>query len=376
MMKQIQIILLILSFLAFLIFGHFRPVQGQSGSFTIENADATNTLDVTSSSELETLIDQVAPRFVMEFANANQVYTLTSLPIALDDLLETIQPRFVMEFANAQKVYDLTPIPSQLDTFLGQIGPRFILEYANANREIDLSYPIGMIGDSEAPQGSGIEVETTGAYTATVSWTTDEYANSVVECGTESGTYTMTFSDTLYVKVHAVTLTGLTPETTYYCRISSADLSGNTYQSQAFSFKQSVRAPATLTKRVSPEGQVLYGDELTYTLVISGVPGTAVGLYDPLTSTTFVRFDERPTSVEHANHAITGTLTITPTNQVTVSFVAQVGAPETMGVHIDVSNRACLYAVGQTINECQWSDPVTNRAYRPHAVFLPLVMRD
>jgi hypothetical protein len=95
-----------------------------------------------------------------------------------------------------------------------------------------------MIGDSEAPQGSGIEFETTGTYTTTVTWTTDEYADSTVECGTESGAYTMTFSDTLYVKIHAVTLTGLTPETRYYCRITSTDPSGSTYQSQEFSFEQ------------------------------------------------------------------------------------------------------------------------------------------
>ena len=48
----------------------------------------------------------------------------------------------------------------------------------------------------------------------------------------------MTFSDPLYAKVHVVTLTGLTAGTTYYCQISSTDLSGNTYQSQELSFEQ------------------------------------------------------------------------------------------------------------------------------------------
>lgn len=60
----------------------------------------------------------------------------------------------------------------------------------------------------------------------------------MVKCGTQSGMYTMTFSDPLYVRVHAVTLTGLTAGTMYYCQISSTDLSGNTYQSQEFSFEQ------------------------------------------------------------------------------------------------------------------------------------------
>ena len=237
-MKKFQSVLFLL--LTVLVLSSLRPVRGKTSSFIIENADATNTLAVTSSSELETLIDQVAPRFVIEFAKANQVYTLTSLPTALDDLLATLQPRFVMEFANANKVYDLTPMPNQLGSLLlDNLKPRFILQYANANRELSLSFPVDLIGDSEAPQTSEIELATTGAYTATVTWTTDEYADSIVECGTESGAYTMTFSDTRYVKVHAVTLTGLTPDTTYYYRISSTDLSGNTYQSEEFSFEQS-----------------------------------------------------------------------------------------------------------------------------------------
>ena len=237
-MKRLQSVLLLL--LAALAINSLRPVRGETTSFTIESADATNTLSITSSSGLETLINQVAPRFVMEFANTNKVYDLTPIPNALDDLLANLQPRFVMEFANANKVYDLTPMPTQLGSLLlDNLKPRFILQYANANRELALSFPVDLISDSEAPQTSRIELATTGAYTATVTWTTDEYADSTVECGTESGTSTMTFSDTRYVKVHAVTLTGLTPNTTYYYRISSTDLSGNTYQSEEFSFEQS-----------------------------------------------------------------------------------------------------------------------------------------
>lgn len=131
----------------------------------------------------------------------------------------------------------------------------------------------------------------------------------------------------------------------------------------------------TVVKRVSPEGQVHYGDELTYTVVISGAPGVEVNLYDPLTSTTFIRFVEQPDGIEYANHAVTGTTTLTPTSQVTVSFVVQVGVPGTIGIYVDVNNTACVYPAGQTISMCEWSNTVTNQAYRPYTVFLPLVMR-
>ena len=143
-----------------------------------------------------------------------------------------------MEFANANKFYTLTPIPSQLDTLLGQVAPRFVLQYANASREITLGFPVDLVDDTTPTQCSNIKAEPAGETSTTVSWTTDEYADSTVECGTQSGTYTMTFSDPLYARVHAVTLTGLTAGTTYYCQVTSTDLSGNPYQSQEFSFEQ------------------------------------------------------------------------------------------------------------------------------------------
>jgi len=235
MMKRLQVALPLL--LIVLALSRLDSVQGQSG-FVIDNADATNTLSFMSSTELDTLIGQIAPRFVVEFANANQHYTLTAIPTALNDLLTTLQPRFVIEFARANKYYALTPIPSQLDTLLGQITPRFVLEFAKANRYITLSFPLNLINDTTPPQGSNITAKSAGETSATVTWVTDEYADSTVRCGTQPGNYTMTFSDPLYVKPHSITLTGLTAGTTYYCVCSSTDPSGNTYQSQQFSFKQ------------------------------------------------------------------------------------------------------------------------------------------
>jgi hypothetical protein len=134
----------------------------------------------------------------------------------------------------------------------------------------------------------------------------------------------------------------------------------------------------SITKSVAPQGRVDYGDELTYTLVISAVPGTSLGLYDSLTDTTFLRFvsGQQPAGVVSDGNVITGTLEITPTNQVTVSFVAQVGVPGTVGWMADVSNQACVYPVGGSfVEDCLWSNEVTNEAFHPYGIFLPLVLR-
>lgn len=132
----------------------------------------------------------------------------------------------------------------------------------------------------------------------------------------------------------------------------------------------------SITKVVTPTGQVEYGDELTYTLVISAAPGVQVGLYDSLEGTAFTRFLARPTGIEHISGVITGTLTVTPTNQITVSFVAQVGVPGTLGWTVSVTNCACVYPFGGTLGGCVWSNEVTNQATRPCSIHLPLILHN
>jgi len=213
-------------------------VKAQSGQFIIENADEVNTLSFTASSALSDLIAQTAPRIVFQHAHSNRHITLASIPTALSDRLANIQPRLIIQHAHANRYLDLTPPTAQLDTLLSQLLPRIVFQHAHANRLIEMHYPVALIGDSTPPQGSNITVKPAGETSTTITWTTDEYADSTVRCGTQSGNYTMTFSDPLYVKQHPITLTDLTPGTTYYCVCSSTDLSGNTYQSQEFSFEQ------------------------------------------------------------------------------------------------------------------------------------------
>jgi hypothetical protein len=137
------------------------------------------------------------------------------------------------------------------------------------------------------------------------------------------------------------------------------------------------RVPETsIIKTVIPQGQVSYGDELTYTLVISTVVDMPVGLYDPLEGTTFTRFVERPTGVICSDDTITGTLTVTPTNQITVSFVVQVDTSGTAGVTVDVTNSARICPIGGTLGDCVWSNEVTNPAFQPYSIYLPLVVRN
>lgn len=72
----------------------------------------------------------------------------------------------------------------------------------------------------------------------TISWQTDKVSNSVVFLGTTAGTYTNQYgqlTDTL-VTAHTVPVERLTRGTTYYYKVRSVDVDGNTVESSAASF--------------------------------------------------------------------------------------------------------------------------------------------
>lgn len=80
---------------------------------------------------------------------------------------------------------------------------------------------------------------------ATITWTTDEVATSQVMCGTQSGNYTIVIEeDSSFSTSHEVDLSGLAPETTYFCVVKSKDIKGNEAISGEKSFTTESPAPA------------------------------------------------------------------------------------------------------------------------------------
>ncbi len=70
---------------------------------------------------------------------------------------------------------------------------------------------------------------------ATISWATDELADSVVEFGVDTG-YGGSVTSAELVIDHSIALTGLTSSTTYHFRVRSTDASGNEAVSGDFTF--------------------------------------------------------------------------------------------------------------------------------------------
>jgi beta-lactamase superfamily II metal-dependent hydrolase len=91
-------------------------------------------------------------------------------------------------------------------------------------------------GDTTPPVISNVLEYSVSNNDAVIQWDTDEASDSVVEYGTTSGTYTLSASDSALVTSHSVTLTGLSPDTTYYYVVKSTDASSNTATSSEYFF--------------------------------------------------------------------------------------------------------------------------------------------
>lgn len=91
--------------------------------------------------------------------------------------------------------------------------------------------------DSTGPVVSDAASSVTTYSKAVITWATDEQANSQVRYSTiAGGPYTSTVATSSYGEDHYVILTGLAADTTYYYRIVTSDLSGNTTTTAESSF--------------------------------------------------------------------------------------------------------------------------------------------
>jgi len=112
--------------------------------------------------------------------------------------------------------------------------------YSSSNYWVDLVFStpnsLGVL-----PTISGVTV-TPSTTSATITWTTNVAASSVVNYGTSAGALSLNASNASLVTSHSITLTGLTAGVTYYYTVTSVDGLNNTVTSPA-----PPNAPATFT---------------------------------------------------------------------------------------------------------------------------------
>ncbi len=135
--------------------------------------------------------------------------------------------------------------------------------------------------DTTPPTLSSISVAALATSTATITWSTNEAADSSVSYGT-SASYGNASSSSALVTSHQIMLSGLTPGTTYHYRVQSADSASNAATSSDLTFTTDAlpddTAPGISGISVSPESNeatILWStDELASSIVEYG-PSTS-----------------------------------------------------------------------------------------------------
>ena len=113
------------------------------------------------------------------------------------------------------------------------------------------------INDLAPPNITGVSATGSGT-TATVTWTTDEPATTSVSFGTSATSLTSTATGASGTS-HAVTLGGLSPNTRYHYRVTSADPSGNATTSPVPTAAAAQYVPSTAPISFSTTGEFATG---------------------------------------------------------------------------------------------------------------------
>src|SRR5207248_993025 len=112
--------------------------------------------------------------------------------------------------------------------FHGGAGfPSASFNAANYWVDVVFSPAIAVTTDVKPPVISGLTAVQIDATTAIIQWTTDESSSSSVAYGLSPTALTQTVTGGSGVTSHAVTLSGLQANTTYYYRVTSTDASSN-----------------------------------------------------------------------------------------------------------------------------------------------------
>jgi hypothetical protein len=147
--------------------------------------------------------------------------------------------------------------------------------------------------DKTSPVISSVSAYVTTASTATISWTTDEKATSLVEYGTTTSYGMSSVLDANLVTSHSVALTDLTADTTYHFRVKSSDSSGNWATSGDATFDTSSILALPVFTRLSEQTITRYEYDENGKLIGASEAGTievSDGLGNTYTGTVTVTY--------------------------------------------------------------------------------------
>ncbi len=175
---------------------------------------------------------------------------------------------------------------------IGGLAPATIYHYRVGSRDAagnsavsaDFTFTTAVPADTTPPVISAVASASVTSSSATITWTTNEAADGLVEYGTTTGYGSVTSINTARVTSHSQSLGSLTAKTTYHFRVKSKDAAGNQAVSADFTFTTAAAADTTppvisavtasvvtstsatvsWTTNEPADGQVEYGTSTTY----------------------------------------------------------------------------------------------------------------
>jgi hypothetical protein len=165
--------------------------------------------------------------------------------------------------------------------------------------------------DRSGPRFSNFALCGIGKTTADICWHTHEKSTSQVSYGLAAGTYGLLSElDETLVYDHHVTLTGLTPGTTYYYQVMSADKAENMSTSDEMSFTTQGVAPTfSVTSLAIDPAEADIGQTVTVTVIVANL-GDGSGQYQAnLMLDGAVVATKEVTIASHTDQTITFSLT-------------------------------------------------------------------
>ncbi|HEY6865928.1 MAG TPA: DUF4082 domain-containing protein, partial [Candidatus Eisenbacteria bacterium] len=204
---------------------HFDSYPNHAGSDAIVAAAKARGVPVVSGRQMLRWLDaRNASTFGGLTWNAGTLsFTITADPVARN--IEAMLPTLAAAGSLSGITVGGLPVTYRTETIKG-------IEYAifpAASGSYAATYTV----DTTPPTISAVVVTPLSDGTAGVSWTTDEPSDSRVDYGGAPAALTQSASSAALVTSHALTLTGLTPNTVYYYRVLSTDAASNTAVSPA-----------------------------------------------------------------------------------------------------------------------------------------------
>ena len=131
-------------------------------------------------------------------------------------------------------------------------------DFKTSNKTLSQSDVTVTAGDTTAPEISGVAISALKGESASITWNTNEKANSLVAYELEGATYTMMAGDyavnvsaSTYSTAHSVMINNLIPATKYNFSVISSDASGNIAQSSQSAFTTSEPSSLSSVKVIS-----------------------------------------------------------------------------------------------------------------------------